>query len=148
MNTRDLLVASLVGGITSTFLSNVPIVNLVNCLLCAGFWAGPLLAVWLYKRQAGSVTLGQGVLVGLVAGVWAGVFGFALSLVGLAGAAALMRSYANYIPSDSGVDIGRMGASVLLNIVGVGVNIAFGVIGGLLGGAIFRSKTATAAPHA
>lgn len=143
MNKRNLLVASLVGGLASTILSNVPVLNLVNCLLCAGFWAGPLLAVWLYKRQAGTLTLGQGVGVGVLAGVWAGVFGFILSLVGLAGAAALMKSYAPYLPPGSGVESLRRGAtSLLFDLFGVGFNILFGAIGGLIGGAIFQTKPA------
>ena len=141
MNTRNLLIASLVGGVASTILSNVPVLDLVNCLLCAGFWGGPLLAVWLYKRQTGTVSLGQAVAVGTVAGIWAGVFGFALSLAGLAGVAALMKSYAPFLPPEAGVGSVPSGpASVLINLVGVGVNILFGAIGGLIGGAIFRTK--------
>ena len=149
MNTRNLLIASLVGGVVSTILSNVPVVNFVNCLLCAGFWGGPLLAVWLYKRQTGTVSLGQGVGVGILAGVWAGVFGFALSLVGLAGAAALMKSYAQYLPPEAGMgDVPTGPASVLIDLVGVGVNIVFGAIGGLIGGAIFRTKPSAPAAAA
>ena len=75
MNTKNLIIASLIGGLISIILSNVPIINLVNCLLCAGFWLGPLFAVWFYKRQTGTVTLGQGAAIGALAGVWAGVFG-------------------------------------------------------------------------
>jgi hypothetical protein len=77
VNTRNLLLASLIGGAVSLILTNVPVINLVNCLLCAGFWAGPLFAVWIYKRQTGSVTLGQGVAIGALAGVWSGVIGLA-----------------------------------------------------------------------
>lgn len=145
MNSRNLLIASLVGGIASTILSNVPILNFVNCLLCLGFWGGPLLAVWLYKRQAGSMTIGQGVAVGLAAGAWAGVFGFGLSRIGLAGAEALVRSYAPYLPPGSGIEgFQRGGSSLLFDLVGVGFNILFGAIGGLLGGAIFKSKSTEA----
>jgi hypothetical protein len=141
VNTRNLLIASLVGGLASTILSNVPVLNLINCLLCAGFWGGPLLAVWLYKRQERTLTLGQGVVVGVVAGVWAGVFGLILSLVGLAGAAALMKSYAAYLPPGSGMEgLQRSAASFLFNIVGVGFDVLFGAIGGLIGGAIFQTK--------
>jgi hypothetical protein len=147
MNTKNLLIASLVGGLVSTVLSNVPILNLVNCLLCAGFWGGAILAVWLYKRLAGSVTLGQGTAVGTLAGVWAGAIGFALSLVGLAGAEALMNSYAQFLPAEAGMEPALAGPmSVLFNLMGVLTNIAFGAIGGLIGGAIF--KTRTAAPPA
>jgi hypothetical protein len=148
MNTKQLLITSLVGGVVSTLLSNIPVINLINCLLCAGFWIGPLLAVWMYRRQVGSLTLGQGVLIGTLAGVWAGVFGFALSLFGLAGAAALMRTYSQFLPQDSGIDLGGAAFSVLLNLFGVGFNVLFGAIGGLLGGAIFRTPATPAAPAA
>ena len=150
MNSKNLLTASLVGGLVSTILSNVPIINLVNCLLCAGFWAGPLLAVWMYKRQGGALSLAQGIGIGALAGVWAGLFGFLLSFVGLAGAGALMQSYAKFLPPDAGVQEPLVGpASILFNLIGVGVNIMFGAIGGLIGGAMFRSKPASssAAPQ-
>jgi hypothetical protein len=141
MNTKNLLLAGLIGGLISTALSNIPIINFVNCLLCAGFWAGALFAVWFYKRQTGSVTLGLGIVIGLVTGAIAGVFGFILSLVGMAGAEALMQSYAKYLPPDS-VELPPPGvASVLFNLVGVFVNIVFGAIGGLVGGLIFKPKT-------
>ena len=145
MNTKNLLIASLVGGVVSTVLSNVPVLNLVNCLLCAGFWAGPLLAVWIYRRQSGTMTLGQAVAIGTVAGVWAGLFGFVLSFAGQAGTEALLQSYSQFIPADAGFDLPTAGAlSVLANLVGVGFNVFFGAIGGLVGGAIF--KTSSAAP--
>lgn len=144
MNSRNLLTASLVGGLVSIILVNVPILNFVNCILCAGFWAGPLLAVWMYKRQTGTLSLAQGIGIGALAGVWAGVFGFLLSFVGLAGAGALMQSYAKYLPPDAGVQEPLAGpASILFNLMGVGIDIIFGVIGGLIGGAIFKSKPAS-----
>lgn len=43
MNTKNLLLAGLIGGLISTALSNIPIINFVNCLLCAGFWGEPCL---------------------------------------------------------------------------------------------------------
>jgi hypothetical protein len=148
MNTKALLVASLIGGLVSTFLSNVPIINLVNCLLCLGFWVGPLLAVWLYKRQAGAVSMGQAIGVGVVAGIWAGLFGFALSLVGLAGAQALAHSYSRFLPSDSSIDLGGAVTKMIINFLGIGFNIFFGLIGGLLGGAFFKPRAAPPAPSA
>jgi hypothetical protein len=148
MNTKALLLASLAGGLASTFLSNVPIINFVNCLLCAGFWAGPLLAVWLYKRQEGTVTMGQAIGIGTLAGVWAGLFGFTLSLVGLAGVQALAQSYSRFLPSDSSIDLGGAVTKIIFNVIGIGFNILFGLIGGLLGGAIFKPKAAPPAPNA
>jgi hypothetical protein len=143
VNTRNLLLASLIGGAVSLILTNVPVINLVNCLLCAGFWAGPLFAVWIYKRQTGSVTLGQGVAIGALAGVWSGVIGLLLSLVNLAGIQAVMDSLAVLAPE--GTDLGEsLGAveSTLLNLGGVAFEIGIGAVGGLIGGALFRTKTA------
>jgi hypothetical protein len=142
MNTKNMLIASLVGGVISTFLSNIPFINLVNCLVCAGFWAGPLFAVWFYKRLTGTLSLGQGIGIGTIAGIWAGIFGFLLSLIGLAGAAALMQSYSQFLPPDAVTEAIPAGSvSLLLNFAGVLVNIIFGVIGGLIGGAVFKTKT-------
>ena len=101
MNTKNLLISSLVGGLVITVLANVPILNFINCLLCAGFWGGAVLAVWLYRRQSGSMTLGQAVGVGALSGLFAGVIGFLLSFTGLTGAQALLDSYAQFAPPDA-----------------------------------------------
>lgn len=37
MNTKNLLIASLIGGLISILLSNVPILNFVNCLSVPAF---------------------------------------------------------------------------------------------------------------
>jgi hypothetical protein len=143
MNTRNLLIASLIGGVISTALSNIPVINLVNCLVCAGFWVGPLFAVWFYKRQSGTITLSQGIITGILAGVVAGVLGFLLSLLGRAGIEPLIRSYSRFMPPDAKFELPPPGlASIMFNFVGVIVNIVFGAIGGLIGGLIFKPKTA------
>jgi hypothetical protein len=144
MNTKNLIIASLIGGLISIILSNVPILNLVNCLLCAGFWLGPLFAVWFYKRQSGTVTLGQGAGIGALAGVWAGVFGLILAIFNFAGFGALIQSYAQFMPKDAtGFDPSMLGAmGWLFNFVGVGFDIVVGTIGGLIGGAIWKTKPA------
>ncbi len=147
MNNKNLLLASLIGGLVSTALSNIPIINLVNCLLCAGFWIGPVLAVWFYKHQTGAVTLGQAVIVGSLAGLLAGIFGFILSLMGLAGAEALMKSYARFIPPDAEIAELPSGIfAILFNLAGVVVNILFGALGGLVSGAILKEKSPNAQP--
>ena len=68
MNIVSLLIASLIGAVATTALSNVPYLNLVNCLLCAGFWTGAILATWVYKRMTGSLTLRQSIVVGSLTG--------------------------------------------------------------------------------
>jgi hypothetical protein len=141
MNTKNLLIGGLLGGLISTALSNIPIISLVNCLLCVGFWGGAVFAVWYYKRQTGSVTLGQGIAIGAVAGLFAGVFGFILSLIGAAGVGPMMENMKSVLPQDAQIKLPQPGvATVLFNILGAGVNIVFGAIGGLVGGLIFKPK--------
>src|SRR3989304_7650419 len=82
MNTKYILAASLAGGLISPVLVNTPYVNLINLLVCAGFWIGPIVAVGLYRRLGGTLTLGQAVAAGMLAGrvarafrLWAGPAG-------------------------------------------------------------------------
>jgi len=143
VNTKNLVVASLVGGLISLFLTNVPVVNLVNCLLCAGFWLGPLFAVWFYRRQSGAVTLGQGAAIGALAGLWSGVIGLLLSFVGLAGIQALAESYASLVPAEGVAEPIGLLESTAFNLAGVVFEIGIGAVGGLIGGALFRTKPAS-----
>ncbi len=84
MNTKNLWIASLSGAILSLLVSNLPYIGFVNCLLCGGFWGSALFAVWLYQRLSGTLTVRQGVKIGALTGLLAGLIGFALSFVGLA----------------------------------------------------------------
>lgn len=143
MSLKYLSIAALCGGLLSTALSNIPILNLVNCLLCAGFWGGAVAAVWLYKRFTGTLTLGQAVVVGTLAGVVAGIFGFLLSIFGLAGASALLTTYRQFVDPKAMAEIettlsGPM--TWLFDLTGAFTNIVLGAIGGLIGGAIFKTR--------
>jgi hypothetical protein len=144
MNTKNLLIASLIGAVVTTALANIPFVNLLNCLLCLPFWGGPLLAAWFYKRQTGTMTMNHAISVGALAGLFAGILGFLLSFVGMAGASGLANQIGQYLPSDSiPPDILTGPASFLFTCAGVLTNIVFGVIGGLIAGAIFKQKSPT-----
>jgi hypothetical protein len=142
MNIASLLIASIIGAVVSTALSNIPFLNLINCLLCAGFWVGAILATWVYKRQTGSVTLGQGIAIGTLTGLLAGLLGFVLSLVGLAGAVGIVKTYGSIFAADSNPDLSSIKGSwvAVFNMIGIMANIFFGAIGGLVGGVIFKSK--------
>jgi len=142
MNTRNLLLASLVGALVTTALAHLPVLNLVNCLLCIGFWGGAILAALLYKNMSGSMTFGQAVWVGILTGVFSGLFGLLLSLIGLAGAAGLASRFSQYMPNGLPRDFNPsgFGMRVVFGLVGWVVNIVFGLIGGLIGGAIFQTK--------
>jgi hypothetical protein len=147
MNTKDLLTASLVGGLVSLVLVNAPFVNLINLLICAGFWIGPIVAVLLYRRLGGTLTLREAVITGLLAGAWHGLFGLVLSPLGLAGAGGLLNELRPFMSAQDLPDLETaltgMGG-MLFNLVGVAIDIVFGFIGGLIGGAIFGPRRVTA----
>ena len=147
MNTKYLLAASLAGGLISTVLANTPYINLINLLVCAGFWIGPIVAVWLYRRLGGTLTLGQAVVTGMLAGAWHGLFGLALSQVGLAGAGSLLNEVRPFVPAEDwpNLETALTGAGgMLFNLAGVVIDVAFGFIGGLVGGAILGARRVTA----
>ena len=105
MNPKNLLLASLAGGLISTILVNTPYVNLINLLVCAGFWIGPIVSVWLSRRLGGTLTLRQAVATGLLAGAWHGLFGLALSSHYLAGAGGLLNVMQPFVPVQDWPDL-------------------------------------------
>jgi hypothetical protein len=142
MNTKYLFTASLAGGLISIVLVNTPYINLINLLVCAGFWIGPIVAVWLYQRLVGTLTLGQAMIIGMLAGAWHGLLGLLLSPLGLAGAGGLLNDVRPFMsaPDFSNLETSLTGVGgVLFSLVGVAVDVTFGFIGGLIGGAIFRT---------
>lgn len=146
MNTKNLLLASLTGGLVSIVLVNTPFVNLINLLICAGFWIGPMLAVWLYQRLGSTLTFRDAVLTGLLAGVWHGLFGLVLSPLGLAGAGGLLSQVRPFVSAQNlpSLETSLTGLSgMLFNLAGLAIDLLFGLIGGMIGGAIFGVRRAT-----
>jgi hypothetical protein len=140
MNTKNLWIAALIGAVVTTFFANFPVINFINCLVCLPFWGGPLLAVWFYKRQSRAMNMNQAISVGLLAGFLAGVLGFLFSLIGMAGAAGLVKQLNQYMPPGQ-IPVWLTGGTAwLFTLTGVITNIIFGLIGGLIGGAIWQDK--------
>lgn len=143
MNSKHLLVASLAGGLMSIMLVNTPYVSLLNLLICAGFWVGPVIAVWIYRRLNGQVTGREAIFTGVLAGVWHGLFGMLLSPLGMAGAGGLLQELQ---PFMSGSDWTQLESTLtgfdglLFNLLGAGFDIVFGFLGGLLGSAMFKTR--------
>jgi hypothetical protein len=145
MNTRNLWIASLSGAALSLLVSNLPYIGFVNCLLCGAFWGSAIFAVWLYRRLSGTLTIRQGVKIGALTGLLAGVIGFALSFAGLSGAQGFLNSARQFLPADAtqGMnDIPAWGALVF-NFLGVLFNIGFGTLGGWIGAVIFNPDRKT-----
>jgi hypothetical protein len=142
MNTRNLWIASLSGALLTTFVSNIPFIGFVNCLLCAGFWGSAIFAVWFYRRLSGSLTPRQAVIIGALTGLCAGVIGFLLSFVGLSGGQGILNSYSQFMPSNDTQSLKDLPAwaGIAFNLIGVVFNLAFGTLGGWLGGLIFKPR--------
>ena len=137
MNSRNLWIAGLSGAVLTTLFSNLPFIGIVNCVVCAWFWAGGVFAVWLYRRLGGGTpTMQQGLTIGALTGVLAGILGFALSFVGVSGLQGMVQG----LPADatSGVqDIPAWGV-IVFNVIGVIFNVVFGTLGGWLAVRIFN----------
>lgn len=147
MNSKHLLVASLAGGLISIVLVNTPVVSLVNLLLCAGFWIGPVAAVWIYRRLNSGVTVREAIFAGLLAGVWHGLFGMLLSPLGMAGAGGLLQDLQPLMSRSDWTQLESTLAGsggLLFNLLGAGFDIVFGFLGGLIGGAVFKTRRAVA----
>lgn len=150
MNTKSLWIASLSGAALSLLVANLPFIGFINCLLCVGFWGSSIFAVWLYRRLGNPLTIRQGVTVGALTGLIAGLVGFGLSFAGLAGAQGFLNTAQQFLPADAtqGMnDIPAWGAYIF-NFLGVVVELGFGALGGWIGAVIFdpnrKSKTTEA----
>jgi hypothetical protein len=142
MNTKNLWIASLAGAGLTTLVSNLPWIGFVNCLLCGGFWGSAIFAVWLYRRLSGTVTIRQGVIIGLLTGLLAGLIGFGLSFAGLAGAQGFLNSAQKFLPADAtkGMTDVPAWAGYIFNFLGVVFNVGFGALGGWIGGILFNPE--------
>lgn len=65
-----MLKPALIGGVILGILSSLPVLNLFNCLCCAWIIGGGMLAAYMYVKEAPyRVSMGNGVLIGLFAGI-------------------------------------------------------------------------------
>ncbi len=141
MNTKNLWIASLGGAVLSLLATNLPYIGFINCLLCAGFWGSAIFAVWLYRRLNGTLTVGEAIRIGALSGLLAGVIGFLLSFFNLAGAQALLSGFEQVLPADAMGDVQEIPGAIgiIINLMGVGLEVVFGMFGGWIGGAILRT---------
>ncbi len=142
MNKKNFWTTCLSGAALSLLFSNLPYLGFVNCLLCGAFWGSSIFAVWLYQRLSGSVNTRQAVRIGAMTGLVAGVIGFAISFLGLAGAQGFMNSASQFLPADATQGMEEIPAwgAMIFNFLGVLFNIGFGTLGGWIGSAIFNPQ--------
>ena len=144
---------ALYGGLLIGVLSALPIVSAGNCCCCLWVVAGGMLAVYLRQQNSTiAVTAAEGALVGLLAGLIGGVVGVILSIPVEAMMGPFQRQLLERImasrpdfPSETRDIIERAGAggygvaAIAFKLcVSVVVGAIFGMLGGLLGVAVFK----------
>lgn len=161
------LVPVLIGGVAMALISNIPLLNLVNLLCCAGIMGGAVLGVFFYQRSfpAGlAFTVRDGVVIGVLAGLVGALLNLAVFAMEILAASDLSVSFQialNEIEQqfeDAGQSAEFMDTLdqvrrilmdmaahpwSLVAVMGVVSGIQytlFGLLGGLIGGNIFKTK--------
>ena len=147
---------ALLGGLFIDVLSTLPIINLGNCVCCMWVIGGGALAVYLMQQNYPyAVTTADGAFVGLLAGVVGGIVGGLLLIpIMMAFGPFQQRLIERMIASNPDVPeqtremiermaagSGVIGVAMLVKIVfGICIDAVFGMLGGLLGVALFKKK--------
>jgi len=151
------LMPALLGGLFIGALSSLPIIEKGNLCCCLWVVTGGVLAAWLMQQNTPRpVTLGEGAVAGLLAGL-VGVVAVAMFRGGLAlvmGMPPVVEELKRGMEAgardpESRAFVEGMGPMVLLGIFGViftVVSMVMATIGGLLGALIFRRKPNGAVP--
>jgi hypothetical protein len=143
------------GGLFIGVLSALPFVNLGNCFCCMWVVAGGVLATYLMQQNHPyPVTAADGALVGLMAGLMGGALGALLAIPIQMAVGPMQQRIVQQmllsnpnIPPESRSMIenmsGRGTSAVLIGfqlVFSVCVGLVFGMLGGLLGVALFKKK--------
>ena len=141
----------LLGGLFIGVLSALPIINAGNCCCCLWVVSGGVLAVYLRQQSFhGQLNAAEGALVGLMAGLVGGVIGALLSIPLQMMLGSMQQEWINRIlegnpdiPPEVRDMTQRMtggAARAVGAIFNVIISAIFGMLGGLLGVAIFKKN--------
>ncbi len=161
MNRESMFKPALIGGVALGVLSALPVIGAFNCFCCAWVIGGGILAAHLYVKDSPNVvTLGNGVVLGLITGmigalvdtVFSIPLHMAMSGVGM-GVAEQLREMAEEIPNMP-PEARELLRSIAAGGVGIGGVIFFvaaliklfvygivAMLGGVLGVALFEKRT-------
>ncbi|MBA2303087.1 MAG: hypothetical protein H0W08_10685 [Acidobacteria bacterium] len=150
----------LLSGVFIGVLSALPF---INCCCCLWVLAGGALTVYLRQQNvAGSIPAAEGALLGLMAGFMGGVLAALLSIpiqmvMGpiVQGWVSAMMAANNEVPAETREMIEKImsssGRQVLNAIFSIIASTVFGMLGGLLGVAVFKKNAPppppTVIPH-
>jgi len=162
----------LIGGGAMTLSFIVPGLNFLNCICCAGIMGSAILGVWFYKKSFPAdmpFTVGDGAIIGTLSGVAGAVMStIAQTIMMGVWSSGLNEDILNQIEAaldqaaSQGSDpvaidaVEQLVMSVIENpllifvvvfVMSLVVFVAFGALGGLIGGNIFKTKIVAELPH-
>ncbi|MBN2354764.1 DUF5518 domain-containing protein [candidate division KSB1 bacterium] len=145
------------GGVIIAVLSAVPVLNIINCACCAGTMLGGVAAVYIYRKQMdpnSTMYMNDGAILGLLAGVFGAIIGTGLSYLFGGFSMEWLRHIAE-AADDPEIDEmleqlapvlfskGIILVSLVMNLI---IDCLFGMIGALIGVAIFGKPQVPPAP--
>lgn len=143
------------GGLFIGVLSALPVVNAGNCCCCLWVVAGGALTAYLMQQNHPfAIRAEDGALAGLLAGIFGGILGVLLSIpITLAMGPFQQRmmeriaanpdfpdQYRSIVENMSRNAAGAVAVRLVFGVVNVAIDAVFGMLGGLLGVAIFKKK--------
>jgi hypothetical protein len=143
---------ALYGGLFIGVLSALPLINIGNCCCCLWVLMGGALAVYLRQQNSPyAVPASEGALVGLLAGLIGGVVAGLLSIPLQAMTSGFQQQIMERIlstnpdmPAEARDAMERWATGSALQTVGALINVVvftiFGMLGGLLGVAVFKKN--------
>jgi hypothetical protein len=148
------MLPALAGGLFIGVLSSLPYIKGGNACCCLWVICGGLLAAWMMQQNTPRpITVGEGAVVGLLAGlagtaVWVviaivGLFVFSSSPFDLADFQRAMSEGGRDVPPEAREALENLSPAVILVVGGViwaVVSMVFATIGGLIGAMIFKRK--------
>jgi hypothetical protein len=147
----------LLGGLFIGILSALPFVNIANCC-CLWVITGGILATYVMQQNhADPVTVGDGAIVGVLAGIVGAIVHVLVSLplqaylgpIMSGWSEGMMRGRRSDMPPELRRVMNEMGPQMIVLISGAifgGVSVVFATLGGMLGVVFFRKPSPPAPP--
>jgi hypothetical protein len=143
-------VSALIAGLAMGLVSTLPLLNMVNCLLCVFEWLGGALAVFLFRRATAgepALTGKLGAKLGALAGLFGAVTGLIvypltsfLSMPLFSGLAAQLKM-ADQMPFTDTTLASVVSTTLVLFVLNLILYPGFGAAGGAIAGSVWGKKT-------
>lgn len=152
MNMRSFWLSALIAGAVLGLLGNLPVLNLINCVLCVFVWLGGALAVYLYRRYEKGVMIlstGQAAGLGAVAGVIGALVGALVFMITSSISAPIFNALAQFVqyqgapPFRSGIG-GLLISTTFFFCLDVILYPIFGALGAMIGASMMKKPVAVA----